>query len=240
MFLSNEIFDWPYEQQARRYAVNDDHVLRAREIWRHARDRLVGKAGNLDRIDCITSLKRSINHRLKALETEFAISKLPTNRSKKQVLETLRDYGLVRPSQLVELMKVRNEIEHKDATPPDIGKCQLYVDIVWYFLKSTDQLLDMVIAEIVCMELETNSFLTLEFHTSGSWKVNAEGLVRPSLINVGASEGALELLDFQQIDRSTKSAVRFKGVINLEPNIHLRMARHYFGVQGYMYEDNTI
>jgi hypothetical protein len=239
MYLSGEIFSWPYDHQSRRFA-SGNYVSRAREIWRHARDRLSGQAVDLDRTDCMTSLKRTINHRLKALEAEYAISTLPTTRTKKQALETLQDYGLVRPSLLAELMKVRNDIEHNDTPPPDLRTCYMYVDVVWYFLKSTDQLLDMVIVDIVYDNPETNSALTLEFQTASTWQVKVSGIVRPDLLRESQRKGDLEILDYTRSPRSTDKDIRFSGIVNLEPGAFLRLAHDYFGVQGYAYEDSGV
>jgi len=239
MFLSSEIFTWPYDQQARRFASNGDYVTRAREIWRHARDRLDGRASDFDRTDCMTSLKRAINHRLKALQDEYAISTLPSGRPKKQTLEMLQDFGLVRPTLLAELMAIRNEIEHKDHPPPDLRTCQMYVDVVWYFLKSTDQLLDMVVCELVYDDLQTNSALTLDIQTSGGWNVNVEGVVLPTLLREIASEGDLEILNYEVSPRTNDHRVRFKGTVNLAPGVHLRLAHDYFGAQGYAHEDSA-
>jgi len=139
---------------------------------------------------------------------------------------------------LTELMKVRNDIEHNDSPPPELQTCQMYIDVVWYFLKSTDQLLDMVIGEVVYEDTEANSGLTLEFQISGAWKVKAEGVVQPKLLRKLASEADLEILDFELSSRTTNQAVRFNGTINLAPSTHRRLAHDYFGVQGYAHEDS--
>src|SRR5438067_7282171 len=39
------------------------------------------------------------------------------------------------------LLEVRNDVKYSDATPPDLARCHEFVDIVWYFLRSTDAML---------------------------------------------------------------------------------------------------
>ena len=236
MYLSENIFTWSFDQQAQRSPLNKDGITRAREIWSHARNRLTNNPSELDRTDCMTSLKRATNHRLKALEAEYAISTLPASQSNKKTLENLQEYGLVRPTLLTELMKVRNDIEHNERPPPDLN-CHLYVDIVWYFLKSTDQLLDMVVDEIAYEDVKTNSALTLKFHTSGTWKVKVEGIVRPEFLSDLSSDFKLEVINFLILSKNRNESVRFNGTINLAPDIHLQLACDYFGVQGYDRED---
>ena len=130
------------------------------EIWRHAAARLKGTPSDLDRVDCIGTLKRAINHRLKAIQATYNFDQLPTTRPKKQILEKLQDYGLVRPVIIKELLEVRNGIEHNDAAPPETPRCEFYVDVVWYFLKSTDTLVDMAVDSIVYEDDQSESALS--------------------------------------------------------------------------------
>jgi hypothetical protein len=41
---------------------------------------------------------------------------------------------------LTKLLEIRNAIEHEDKKPPKRNECLELVDIVWYFLKSTDNM----------------------------------------------------------------------------------------------------
>ncbi len=47
-----------------------------------------------------------------------------------------------------QLFLIRNDIEHNDATPPDKPRCTELLDVVWYFLKSTDSLVRIMKTEI--------------------------------------------------------------------------------------------
>jgi hypothetical protein len=56
-------------------------------------------------------------------------------------LEILAELGVIRPSLIQGLLKIRNDVEYNDAAPPAAEACRNFVDIVWYFLRSTDALL---------------------------------------------------------------------------------------------------
>jgi hypothetical protein len=43
-----------------------------------------------------------------------------------------------------ELLKIINDIEHNDARSPEIERCKELVDVVWYFLKSTDSIVKVL------------------------------------------------------------------------------------------------
>jgi hypothetical protein len=54
------------------------------------------------------------------------------------MLEMLTRLGLIRPLLLRQLKDVRNVVEHSDAGAPSEDECLNYLDVVWYFLRSTD------------------------------------------------------------------------------------------------------
>jgi hypothetical protein len=41
---------------------------------------------------------------------------------------------------LKRLIDIRNIVEHQDSSPPSTDECQMFADLVWYFLRSTDEL----------------------------------------------------------------------------------------------------
>ncbi|MGJ7567869.1 hypothetical protein ACSFBM_28735 [Variovorax sp. GB1R11] len=186
----------------------------------------------------MSSLKRSINTRLKALEAEYGFSKLPTAKAKKRILETLQDFGLVRPTLLAELMKLRNDIEHNDAQPPDQATCHMYVDVVWYFLKSTDPLLDMVVDSLVYEDSETKSALTIEFHTASDWKMSVAGVVHIGLLHETPDLDRLKLQDFRVVRQSGDHTIHFNAEIEPSSEALLLLVHDYFGAQGYFREDS--
>ncbi|WKG02177.1 hypothetical protein [Mycolicibacterium sp. HK-90] len=57
---------------------------------------------------------------------------------KPNLLEILTRVGLVRPLALRQLQRIRNTVEHADRGAPSHEECLNFIDIVWYFLRSTD------------------------------------------------------------------------------------------------------
>jgi hypothetical protein len=240
MYLSAEILTWPYDAEGRAYPSETDHVHRGHEIWRHAKNRLALSPTQLDRVDCISSLKRAINHRLKAIHSTYAFDQLPTDRPKKETFEKLQDYGLVRPAILKELLDVRNLIEHNDAPPPDLAKCKFYVDMVWYFLKSTDQLVEEMVDSLIYEHQGTNSHITLAIEPLKNWEAKASGLVHIAFLSTESTPGAIELTEYTATRSQDRSGLtQFRAVIQLEGTLLMRIAREYFSAAGYWYEDHA-
>ena len=95
------------------------------------------------RADCLLTLKRALNQRLKALEEIHEFKKLDIPDKPKNYFELMEKIGVVRPLLLEKLLKIRNNIEHDDSDPPSYNQCKEFVDVVWYFLKSTNKLVSI-------------------------------------------------------------------------------------------------
>ena len=239
MHLSHAIFQWPYGVDGKSFPPEIDYVSRAQEIWRHAAVRLKGAPSELDRVDCIGTLKRAINHRLKSIQATYHFDLLPASRSKKQILEKLQDYGIVRPAIIKELLEVRNGIEHNDAAPPDGPSCAFYLDIVWYFLKSTDSLVDMAVDSIVYEDHQTESFIHLTVEPRENWKFKVSGTVIDSCLSNEPKTGDLKLQDFVTPTRRAKRGfTNFNATIQTDLAALQRLAQDYFSVSGYSHEDS--
>ena len=102
-----------------------------------------------DRADCISNLRKCLSHRLKHFESVYNLRSALPAPTKRHYLEVLADLGVIRPSLIKGLLEVRNDVEYNDATPPDLARCCEFVDIVWYFLRSTDAMLHTQRTEIM-------------------------------------------------------------------------------------------
>ncbi|WP_313260480.1 hypothetical protein [Lacrimispora sp.] len=141
-WLSKDIWNWDarYESGTE---LDAEAWKRAYEIWDRAKF-LIDINDNLFCLsDGITNLKRSINQRLKNIEKVYHFKNIDFENKAKGYLELLEQFDIVRPLIMKELLRIRNEIEHNDALPPNANRCQELVDIVWYFLKSTDSLVQI-------------------------------------------------------------------------------------------------
>lgn len=196
MYLSGDILDWQYYNENSSGVSYDDEaqviVWRAHQIWRHANSLISSDCSDLSIADAITSLKRAVNHRLKALTRVYCFDALPFTNQKK-TLEKFQAYGLLRPPMLKDLFEVRNAIEHMDAPPPSVTACGRYVDIVWYFLKSTDSLLTMRLDDVIFWSDEGRRSLTFRPTFDGLWNIVVQGELLPEDALDSWRPGALEV-----------------------------------------------
>jgi len=239
MHLSHAIFQWPFGLDGKAFPPEIDYVSRGQDIWRHARARLNDIPSELDRVDCIGTLKRAINHRLKAIQATYHFDRLPTKRQKKQTLEKLQDYGIVRPAIIKELLEVRNGIEHNDTPPPDTAKCAFYVDIVWYFLKSTDSLVDMAVDSIHYEDDQSESAVIIAIKPREDWRVTVSGSVLDSYLTEHPEPHDLTLLDFKSSERRPKRGyTKFSATVQTNIDTLQVLAQEYFNISGYSHEDS--
>lgn len=130
---------WEGYDEGSRY-LQDGTAARPYEIHQHACDRLADNPNEFDRVDAITTLRRSVGHRVKALKEIYRLRELRIGAKPKGDLELLSSLGIIRPFMLKRLIDIRNIVEHQDSRPPSVDECLMFADLVWYFLRSTDKL----------------------------------------------------------------------------------------------------
>lgn len=129
---------------------DEDVALRAYGHWGHAEKLLAVADSQFHRIDIVTALKRAIDQRLRALREKYQLNRLRrvAGERKNGDLQTLERLNLARPFMLGKLMRIRNAVEHQDSEPPRLDECRELVELVWYFLKSTDRLVCEPLREV--------------------------------------------------------------------------------------------
>lgn len=144
VWIKEDIFDW--EGFLSGGTINDKTLIeRPYKIWEHSSNLFrSGWKNDFHRADGILNLKRSINSRLQSIERIYKFKTLEFVNKPKGSLELLESFGLVRPYIMKQLFEIRNDIEHRDSKPPSIERCNELLDVVWYFLKSTDSLIQIV------------------------------------------------------------------------------------------------
>jgi len=143
MWLNNEVLLWKSKISSF-IRTEGSSRERAYEILEHAESILRDSDSALHRGDCITNLKRAINHRLKSLNELYRFDEIFKNKKPKRLLEQLALLGIIKPMMLEKLILIRNEIEHEDKQPPSKERCQEFTELSWYFLKSTDRLVSYI------------------------------------------------------------------------------------------------
>jgi len=143
VWISNEVLNWDcYYESAE--ILEKARGRRAYKIWEHAKQLIESNETEFYLADGITNLKRALNQRLQYIEELYDFKSININNKPKGYLELLEIFGVVRPFLMKQLFEIRNDIEHRDATPPSIQRCTELLDVVWYFLKSTDTLVQLV------------------------------------------------------------------------------------------------
>lgn len=146
--------------------IDEDLWKRSYEIWDHACNRIEHANTSLDLADGISNLKRSLNQRLKLIESLYSLKDIKYKNMPKGYLEVLRDYKIVRPFIMQKLLNIRNNIEHNDANPPELDNCKEWLDVIWYFLKSTDNIVKTksILTDFIMYDDEKETQYTYEIN----------------------------------------------------------------------------
>ena len=238
MYLTADFLSWYSESEGGSF-VESDLLFRAYDIWRHARDRLKADSTDLDRIDAIGALRRSVNHRLKSVRSTYNIDSLPSALGKKQVLERLQEFGIVRSAIIKDLLDVRNLIEHEDSEPPSLERCQHYVDIIWYFLKSTDKLLDVRNDYVKFQHEDDKQFVGVSVDYANGWSFTVNANLYPSFIAEAAMPNAFLIEDSSSKRiRGGNGLLLITGKTSVQKEHLLELARGCFAAVGYWHDDS--
>jgi hypothetical protein len=151
-------------------------------------------------------------------------------------MEKLSDYGLMRPTLIKDLLDVRNLIEHEDAAPADVSKCSYYIDIVWYFLKSTDQVASMVTESIGYWSPDDKSHVSLTIDPRKKWAINISASVLGTHVVDVQGDGVLVVVGAKvKRQAKPKGFVQFRGkLIPNAPQLK-RIAQDYFSAGSFGY-----
>lgn len=136
IYLNKNFLNWDFREQGGSL-IDREIRYRAEVLLERAESHLGTNKSKDARADCLLTLKRALNQRLNVIENIYEFKKLDILDKRKGYFELLEKIGIVRPLLLKKLLKIRNNIEHEDVDPPSYNQCKEYVDVVWYFIKST-------------------------------------------------------------------------------------------------------
>jgi hypothetical protein len=125
-------------------------------------------------------------------------------------LELLEYVGLIRPLMLQRLIEIRNAVEHEDASPPRLEELHIFLEFVWYFLRSTDNALRHPIESFVLQPIpldEDSPYsvgVTLGPHPK--WIPKIRGWVEPEMVSIENKQGWLMLKNTETITRQEFTA----------------------------------
>ena len=96
MYLDNKILKWQAEVQSS--SIIDKKIKnRAEDLLLRAEHHLSFDKSKDSRADCLVTLKRAVNHRLKAIENIYEFKNISLPNKPKGYLELLEVVGIVRP-----------------------------------------------------------------------------------------------------------------------------------------------
>ncbi|WP_152547096.1 hypothetical protein [Amycolatopsis orientalis] len=217
----------------------DDETLAARayQHWRHAEILLDGVSSEFHRTDIITTLKRAIDHRLRTLRSTYKFNRMiqTSGERKLKEFELLERLNVVRPFMLHRLIRIRNAVEHQDVAPPEVSECRELVELVWYFLRSTDILVCAPMNDIdLVLPDETHVNDPISYGTYGisiayqfeDWLPRVSGNFPKSSVSLTEKDGWAEIAVNRYVER--EDLVFFTGVIRGPVDPLWAMWRDYF------------
>ena len=244
-WLSPEIFKWLYfSEEGGPYPCDEVACARPYEYLRHAEQLLRNGTDSMSRVDAISTLKRCLNHRLRYLKDTYALDKVPLPNWPKHLLDQMTELGIVRPFLLKYLMKVRNQIEHADARPPSRPRCEELVDVLWYFLRSTDVFTKLECSRFWFQE-PTSPHLwtyTVSFfvYPRRSWCIEVDGKLPSQWISTRRHPARMEIdcTTFERLERPphighrrhrwNPTVIQFKGTVLGPPQAITKLMKLYF------------
>jgi hypothetical protein len=140
-----------------------EHLIHAESLLKNVDNEFV-------RIDIITTLKRTINHRLKLLNKLYHWKSIPFDLPKGE-LQRLEIIGVVKKQMVTNLFEIRNQVEHQDKYIPNREKCVQFTEFTWYFLKSTDHLIINIPCDIWFTNDKEEELTIVEIDPEKDWKI---------------------------------------------------------------------
>jgi hypothetical protein len=130
---------------------------------------------------------------------------LPISDKPRGALELLEYVGLIKPLMLQRLIEIRNAVEHEDASPPTLEELRIFLEFVWYFLRSTDNALRHPI-ESFCLQPipldEVSPYsVSVTLGPNPRWIPKIDGWVEPTMVSIEKKQGWLNLKNTETITR---------------------------------------
>ncbi|MDM5332124.1 hypothetical protein QUF56_02575 [Ureibacillus composti] len=200
IWIDKRLFSWDYFSTGGTIG-NELQWKRPYIIWNRAKEFIENNNSEFDLADGIANLKRSLNSRLKNIEEIYKFKLMDYEVKPKGYLETLEIFGIIRPSIVKKLLIIQNDIEHNDVKPPSLDRCLELLDITWYFLKSTDSIVQISRSEVqfeLCSIYELSSYyiiISYDFDKGGPFTI--KGWIPSEIISDVPKENHIELINIK-------------------------------------------
>lgn len=192
--------------------------------WEHARGLSKSDTNEFERIDIITTLKRSVELRIRNLNDIYQFRRIPYVKKGKSIIEILSQLEIVKPMMIAKLNRIRNTIEHQNKAPPSHEECVELVDFTWYFLRSTDILIQQIPGGVVYDPTDGlyNTLYSVNFYAAPDkeWLIKVSGWVENHLISSDEKPNSL-IIDIQKLRSAETIFKENKELQNYHKNKNL-------------------
>jgi len=214
IWLSNKIFEI-YSPCSGGTVVDSNFRKRAYHLWHHANDLIQNATNDFQLEDGIIDLKRALNHRLKLIEELYGFKKNILEYKNTPYLEILAKLSIIRPSLLKKLLIIRNNIEHNDDGAPEQERCLELSDVVWYFLKSTDQMCNFIYEDIEFIDTNNDSlFFDITVDYQKPLNISIRGLLDKQYLSFSYEESFLEINIQDNMEYIDTDNISFNGYLS--------------------------
>jgi hypothetical protein len=216
LFVAPGFFDWLFLRGGGA-VIRREIWYKPYEAWTHAEGLLASDATQYQRADAVGTLKRCMFARAKTLDQIYEFSSAPVPNIPQAMLDRLEFFGLVRPSMLRRLNDIRNLIEHEEESPPPVDVCRDLLDVIWYFLRSTDpyrQILDMMTAypdDSYDSDEGSTYWLEIETGPRYEWEIKVNGWLPASVLLDEPSSNSL-VIECERFVRNKDADHLWSGV----------------------------
>lgn len=223
---------WPVGSTSSEY-LDPTVAERPYRHWHLALELVTHDKDEIRRGTAIQKLWNAVDSRIRQLHDTYRLSelkrilKLPRNTD---MLEMLGRLELVRPFVLQRLKEIRNRIEHQDRGTPSHDECLTLIDIVWYFLRSTDAFAVNKVTSFervsYCDSIARSPFVSVEY--SDSWLPSVFGFLPESDVQTRPRANALLIELVEPITTDEHELARVRGTVALGSDQLTYLAREYF------------
>jgi hypothetical protein len=243
LWLSDHVFSWDVGEYQSGHCLDTQYLKRAYELWNHANKTLSVSGEEFYRVDAIATLKRSLNQRLKLIERIYQLKNVAEKNSPKDYLSYLETFGVIRSFLLKNLLVVRNDIEHNDAEPPSYERCVELLDSVWYFLRSTDEMVRVQRYECTYEASDNNlNKLIAKIHYDKNHKLEVWGWIPPEYISdvCTPNYSELEIIEVRKKDDIDYSGSSDHDISQLAKIINSQRSQRDILIQGFLSVPNQL
>lgn len=140
--------------------------------------------------------------------------------------------GIVKGFVIRKLFSIRNNIEHNERKYSNKDQCQDLLDTVWYFLKSTDNLVyESAVSNDLCDDIEKKNYvLTVDVEEPLIKVAKIRSKIFKSMLSYTFKEGYIELKKVQ-LSNINEDLIHINGEIVLNKELKIIIAKKFLLIE---------